>query len=300
LVDETECQNLLDIFPDGLFVHLDRTQTRMAGLTGFDGNVRYTLGDSHSFRIRLGEMFPGTCEIVELPPDYRPELLMEASFRHRVPEAYATEEIWVGPATPGYVSLTELPDYVPAIMYFSEQRLFYEEPPVSLRLLNRAIRINMIYGRWAYGGSTITQQLVKNVFLDRDKTLARKFEEAIIAWAVFNTLSRDKILELYINCIEFAPNVWGVEAGARYYFGISARQLSPIQASFLAGLKPSPRSGERHRRRGHSPTSGRWPRRLHNHLQRLADHGFIDQSYVEAHAPYVVEFGTGPEIEAFE
>ncbi|MBN1944594.1 MAG: transglycosylase domain-containing protein [Bradymonadales bacterium] len=291
-IDESTCRNLLDAIPRGLFIHFPPSSVRIAGRTGLDAHVRYRLGDHRSFRLSLPEEegFPGTCEITGLPAGYRPEVLLSNSYRHLVPLPYATEEIWVGPGTASYRRLEDLPPYVPAIMYLTEQRGFYEDPVVSASRISKAVRVNLIYGRWAFGGSTIAQQLVKNLFLDRGKTLARKLEEAIIAWEMGEVVGRDRILELYVNCIEFAPNTFGIEAGAQYYFGIHANQLSPIQAAWLAGLKPSPRSGERHRQRGHSPTSGRWPRRLRNHLQLLADRGFIDPDYVSQQAPYVVHF----------
>jgi hypothetical protein len=291
-IDEAPCADLLAAVPEGTFVYMNPEGIRLRGRAGVDGSFRYVFGRPRSFRLEFDESFPGTCEIRRLPRGYRPSELLEPDFRHRVSDVYTTREVTVGPGgTEGYVEIEDLPDYVPAIMYLTEQAAFYEDPAISVRLITRAVRVNLIYGRWAYGGSTVTQQLVKNLFFDRDKTLARKFEEAFISWAVEQALTKDQILELYMNCIEFAPDVWGIQAGAEYYFGISATDLSPIQATWLAGLKPWPSSGPRHIRRGHSPTRGRWPRRFQERLQELVDAGLISQDYVDAQAPYVIPFG---------
>lgn len=299
-IDEVRCRHLLEAIPAGLFQHLNRDDIEIAGRTALDGDFRYVFGNHRTFRMRFSEeegAFPGTCRITEMPDGFHPQELLEDDYRHQVsPEFLDLEldpelEIWVGPGTESWVDLDDLPDYVPAIMYLTEQSRFYEEPPVSIRLINRAIRVNLIYGRWAYGGSTIAQQLVKNVFLERVKTLARKFEEILLAWAVDSFLTRDQIIEMYVNCIEFGPNVWGIEAAAQYYFGIPAPQLSAAQASYIAGLKMHPSSGGDHRRDDHTPDRERWTSRIQSYLERLVEAGFIEPSYVESQAPYILPFG---------
>ena len=74
-------------------------------------------------------------------------------------------------------------------------------------------------GRFVYGGSTISQQLVKNLFLTRQKNISRKIEEAIITWKMEEVVSKDRIMELYLNCIEFGPNIYGIRHAAQHYFG---------------------------------------------------------------------------------
>jgi len=290
-IDNARCRDLLAAIPEGLFLHMDRDAIRFAGRAGLDGTIEYSFGNHRSFRMLFGEEFPGTCRITRMPRGFRPEALLEPDYRHVVSEDYSTERVVVGPATAGWTPIEDLPEYIPAIMYLTEQRDFLEDPAISVSLINKAVRINLIYGRWAYGGSTVTQQLVKNLFLDRNKTLARKLEEALISWALEAVLTKEQILELYLNCIEFGPDIWGIEAGAQYYFNVSAPQLSPIQVSYLAGLKPSPRSGGNHRRRGQTPRRQRWQDRLLHHIQLLADRGFIPQSYVDAQETFIIPLG---------
>ena len=151
----------------------------------------------------------------------------------------------LGPGAPSYVTLAALPSYAPALMYLSEEIAFPTNPGVSVGLIERGMRANLREGRYVYGGSTVTQQLVKNVFLRRDKTLARKLEELVLAWAVEQALPKERILELYLNVIEFGPEVWGFAAAARHYFDRDADALTPLEVAFLATLKPAPHEGRR-------------------------------------------------------
>ena len=96
-------------------------------------------------------------------------------------------------------------------------------------------------GKLKVGGSTITQQLAKNLYLSPARTPLRKLRELFIAWRLERTLSKKRILELYLNVIEFGPRTFGVEAAARRYMGKSARELSREEAATLAAVIPSPR-----------------------------------------------------------
>src|SRR5699024_8910844 len=125
-------------------------------------------------------------------------------------EGVTKEDIFVGPGTDAYAQIDTLPPYLPALMYLSEEIDFYTNHAVSIGLINRGIRHSLPRKRFAYGGSTVTQQLVKNLFFSRTKILTRKFQEAIVAWAMTDALSKDRILELYLNCIEFGPNLYGI------------------------------------------------------------------------------------------
>ena len=111
--------------------------------------------------------------------------------------------------------------------------------------IERAMRKNERRGRIVAGGSTITQQLAKNLFLSPSKSYLRKGEEAIIAVMLELILDKRRILELYLNVIEWGNGVFGAEAAARHYFGVSAAQLSASQAARLAAMAPSPRRFER-------------------------------------------------------
>ena len=96
-------------------------------------------------------------------------------------------------------------------------------------------------GRLRHGGSTITQQLAKNLYLSPDRTWWRKLREWAIARSIERALPKRRILELYVNVVEFGPRTYGVEAAARRYFGKPAARLSEMEAATLAAMIPSPR-----------------------------------------------------------
>lgn len=109
-----------------------------------------------------------------------------------------------------------------------------------------ALEKNMAEGRFAAGGSTISQQLVRNLFLSADRTLTRKAEEAIVTLMLETVLSKERILELYLNYAEWGRGIYGAEAAARHYFHKPASRLSRWQAARLAAMLPAPRYYDGH------------------------------------------------------
>ena len=201
--------------------------------------------------------------------------------------------IQVGPGTPDYVRLEEMPGYVGGAAYLSEEMGFYVGSGISIPLIAKALGTNLARGRFAYGGSTVTQQLVKNLFLTRKKTLARKFQEAIIAARIARAVSKDRVLELYLNCIEFGPDLYGIGPAARHYFDKGAQSLTPMEAVFLAMLKPAPRRGAWYRRQGRTPSMPYWDQRARLLLERLEARGLAPAGTADGAAPYVLRWSEG-------
>lgn len=113
--------------------------------------------------------------------------------------------------------------------------------------IQNALEKNQRKGRFVAGGSTISQQLAKNLFLSPQRSLFRKGEEAIITVMIEATWDKRRILEVYLNVIEWGNGIFGAEAAARHYFGIGAARLGPEQAARLAGMVPAPRYYDRNR-----------------------------------------------------
>lgn len=113
--------------------------------------------------------------------------------------------------------------------------------------IQKAFEKNERRGKVVAGGSTISQQLAKNLFLSGDRSLVRKAQEAIITIMMESVLDKERILEIYLNIIEWGDGVFGAEAAANHYYGITAAQLSPLQAAKLAGMVPRPRFYDRNR-----------------------------------------------------
>ena len=138
------------------------------------------------------------------------------------------------------VPLAELPPHVVHAVVAIEDRRFFSHIGLDFRGLARAMLANLRAARYAQGGSTLTQQLAKNLFLTSERTMERKIEEVILALWLELRLGKPGILELYLNRVYFGAGVYGIEAAAQRYFGKSARALSVPEAAIIAGLLKAP------------------------------------------------------------
>jgi len=139
-----------------------------------------------------------------------------------------------------YTPLILLPPYISYAVVLAEDAGFFLHPGIDFVEMDAAFKDNLSR-RELRGGSTITQQLVKNLFLTRDKTILRKFREMLLAVELDATLSKERILELYLNLIEWGPNVFGIGDAARFYFGKLPEELLPHEAAWLASIIPNPK-----------------------------------------------------------
>src|SRR5229473_1500534 len=138
------------------------------------------------------------------------------------------------------VAIKELPPYLPRAFVAIEDRRFYSHFGVDPIGLARALAANVLHRGVSQGGSTLTQQLAKNLFLTQERTLWRKMQELVLALWLERKFSKTQILELYLNRVYFGSGAYGVEAAAQRYFGKSARQVKVAEAAMLAGLVKSP------------------------------------------------------------
>ncbi|MDR2508314.1 MAG: monofunctional biosynthetic peptidoglycan transglycosylase [Candidatus Accumulibacter sp.] len=146
-----------------------------------------------------------------------------------------------------WVSYNKVSIHLKRALIDSEDSQFIHHSGFDWQGIQRALKRNEKRGKVIAGGSTITQQLAKNLFLSPERTLTRKLQEAIITLMIEASWEKRRIFEVYINVIEWGDGVFGAEAAARHYFGVNAARLSPGQAAFLAGMVPRPRFYERHR-----------------------------------------------------
>ena len=147
---------------------------------------------------------------------------------------------WRGPRHGRRVDLAELPAHVPLAFLAAEDRRFYEHGPIDVRGLARAISVNLRAGHAVEGGSTLSQQLARTLFLKPDKTIRRKIQEAALASRLERMLSKDEILELYLNRIYFGDGAYGLAAASERYFGKDPRDLTLAESALLAALPKAP------------------------------------------------------------
>jgi penicillin-binding protein 1A len=138
------------------------------------------------------------------------------------------------------LSLKLMPNYVPQAFVAIEDRRFYEHYGVDPFGIARALIANILHRGVSQGGSTITQQLAKNLFLTQERTIHRKLQEVLLALWLERNFSKTQILELYLNRVYFGSGAYGIEQAAQRYFGKSARQLTLAEAALLAGLVRAP------------------------------------------------------------
>ena len=284
-VPRQPCDGLMRDIPEALV-------PRLAGAQ-LEGTIQFRLAttidgaDADAFRLDLDGDW-SDCHAVTLGRHIDVGRLL-GDFEHRIWENGEPTDIVVGPGTSGYVPLDFVPVHVQQAALATEDMAFFRHEGFRPTLLTRAIRLNLRRGRYVYGGSTISQQLVKNLFLSREKTLSRKLEEAIITWHMERTVSKERILELYLNCIEFGPGIYGIRKASYTYFGVHPSALTPLEGAFIMGLKPDPKSGynvykKRQFRRW-------WREKMEHILHRLwKDMTVITEDQYRRAAPYVPVF----------
>ena len=138
------------------------------------------------------------------------------------------------------VSLDQLPDNLKSALLSVEDRKFYSHWGIDLWGITRAFVVNQVSGKIVQGGSTITQQLARELFLNREKTYTRKIREAILSWEIERTYTKDEILERYFNQIYFGSGAWGIGEAAQTYFSKKVGELDLAECSLLAGLPNAP------------------------------------------------------------
>ena len=139
-----------------------------------------------------------------------------------------------------WVPLSRMSFHLQRAVVIAEDAAFYPHDGFDWDGIRHAMSRNLEEGKLHRGGSTITQQVAKNLYLSQEKSLARKAQEALLTRALERHLSKERILELYLNVAEWGHGVYGAEAAARHHFGKSAEDLSQEEAAMLAAILPSP------------------------------------------------------------
>jgi monofunctional glycosyltransferase len=167
-----------------------------------------------------------------------------------------------------WVSYGAISDHIKKAVLISEDAGFYSHRGVDVNELKAAFKKDLETLSFSRGGSTITMQLAKNLYLSPSKNPLRKLKEIVIAHQLENALPKRRIFEVYLNVVELGRNIYGVEAAARHYFGKSAAAVDPVEAATLAALLPSPRNSKKRSLAA----------RRNIILNRLASVGYLSQS----------------------
>jgi hypothetical protein len=203
----------------------------------------------------------------------------QAPFVHRVLEPDGTTfEMQTGPGTASWTPIREISPFLIHAVLGHEDGGFFSHHGFADHAIQQALVRNLQAGRYVYGASTITMQLVKNVFLHREKTLARKVQEVLLTWWVESVMTKEQILELYLNVIEYGPGVYGIRNAAEHYFRRSPAELGPAESAYLASILPNPKAYHSHWEQRQLPESFR--RRVARFLQILGSRRRYDAEAV--------------------
>jgi len=147
----------------------------------------------------------------------------------------------VGPKNRYWTPSESIPSELKWAVILAEDANFYRHEGIDVKAIKNAIKYDLEKKSLARGASTITQQVAKNLFLSREKTITRKVKEIVLAKRMEEELTKGRIIELYLNVVELGPMVYGIGHGARYYFGKPPSALTPRECAFLAAMLPGPR-----------------------------------------------------------
>ncbi len=188
---------------------------------------------------------------------------------------------------PGFMLFDSLHPSFEGLLRCAEDASFRTHDGFSQHHIRNSIRANMESGEFTRGGSTITMQLARNLFLGREKTFARKIQEVFLTWRLEAYLSKDRMLEIYANIVELGPDVYGFEEAGRYYFSRDFRNLSTREVAYLVSILPGPRLYHRFYRNQNVPDY--WENYIDRLINISENRGWIDSgSAARARADSIV------------
>ena len=250
-VPTAACQLLFDSVPSALLPTL--RGTRMAGTFGARGRLAFDTRKLDDMALEY--TIADECRMVEVPGDLSRDRFTQ-SFSHHVygPDGKIEEEL-TGPGTSSWTDLDRISPFMQVAVLTTEDGAFPHHKGFNHAAIRSSIIANLKARKFLRGASTITMQLAKNLFLLRDKTLSRKLEEVILTDYLEQIFRKDDMMELYLNIIEFGPNLYGVTRAAEHYFGRKPEELNLAECLYLSSIMPSPIKNYRIYEKGEVPES---------------------------------------------
>jgi hypothetical protein len=289
----TACQSMLDSAPKGLVPKL--SGMRMAGSFALRGSV--DVDTAHLDRgFRLEWDASSSCRVTEAPAAIHVERF-KGPFRRTAYDAQGKPvSIESGPGTPEWVPYSAISKFMESAVLTTEDGGFPRHHGFDHEAIKNSIRENLRKKRFVRGASTISMQLAKNLYLDRGKNLSRKLQEAVLTMYLEQELTKEQIMELYLNVVEFGPMVYGIGPAARHYFSTSAKDLSLGQALYISSILPNPKV--QHFGAGGAVAPG-WMAYLHKLMKIARDrHRVSDEEMEEGLRETVIRGSPAPQRSA--
>lgn len=269
-VPRADGQKLVAALPPGLLPNLEPLTVK--GTFGLKGDLVIDMARLKDTVLDVN-LDIRTLKILEMNPDIdlrKLRTIFETHFEMPDGEIFVRES---GPLSERWTPLDKLPALLPLAVISQEDGGFYGHKGVSLLHLRGSLVRNLEHGRFARGGSTVTMQLARNLFLNRRKTLSRKLEELVVTWQLEQALTKDQIIELYLNVVEFGPGVFGIGDAASYYFDRAPAELDALEIAYLVRLLPGPRLY--HKQFEKQKLSNAYARRMERLLGLLVQRGHL-------------------------
>ena len=268
----TPCTDAVRSIPNDLLGDMALTQFR----GNIAGKLRFQTDSRDLDKTVLNVDITDRCDFVVVP------VIADLSrfakpFLHSVTEPDgATFEMETGPGTEAWTPIEAMSPYFVHAVLVHEDPGFFTHHGFSLINIRNALVRDLRERRYAVGASTISMQLVKNVFLHREKTLARKIQEVLLTWWTERVMEKRDIIELYLNVIEYGPSIYGIRAAAKHYWNRLPSELSPAEGVFLANILPNPKHFHAYYER--NALSSSWATTLRKFLQRMGERGAYDKA----------------------
>jgi len=234
-----DANDFFESLPKGLFYNLEGIKT--SGDLGFHLKFRVDLAlpDELVFSSSLEKQHFRILSFGKTNLSKMNEPFIYTAYEKSVP----VRTFEIGPSNPNFRTLDVIPAYLKDAIMTSEDGQFFNHHGFLSDAFRQSIITNLKERRFARGGSTISMQLVKNVFLNRNKTITRKLEEVLIVWLIENNglSTKERMYEVYLNILEMGPKIYGVNEGAQFYFGKDVSKLSLAEAIYMASIVPHPK-----------------------------------------------------------
>lgn len=239
MAPEQDAQEVLNAFPQGLFESLDGL--KVSGKIKYDLNFYLDSAIPDSVRFNSG-LTPTNFKILKWGKTNLQKINKDFVYTP-YERGKPMRDILIGPSNPNFTPLSGVSSNFKNAILTSEDPSFFSHKGFVQESIRKSFAVNFKEKKFVRGGSTISMQLVKNIFLSRQKTLARKAEEILIVWLIENNrlISKNRMLEVYFNIIEMGQNIYGIGEATRYYFGKRPSDLNIGEGIFLANIVPRPK-----------------------------------------------------------
>ena len=269
------CQSLLESIPGALLPHV--SQARFRGTLDAKGFLSFDTRKIEDLVLKYD--IDDLCRTTAVPDELKKDHF-DGQFTYDVVDKDGkVAERESGPGSEEWAPLDTISPMMQVAVLTTEDGGFFHHHGFNTWAIRSALVATLKAGRFVRGASTITMQLAKNLFLSRQKTLARKLEEIILADYLERTLQKDEMMELYLNVIEFGPDIYGIQAAAQHYFGRRPSELNLAECLFLSSLLPRPRELHKMYEKGEVPPY--WMTTIHQLMEAAHKNARISDKELE-------------------